>query len=164
MSYDAAVHAAARALTGDPSVVAESLGARMSRLAAQQRFEEAAHVRDRLSALHGAVRRHRLVEALRDARRCEVRRGDITWVIDHARLVDVVVAGSAGQSLPVAAPAAAEPGRPLGRHQIDEALCLAREFDKLADQIDVVACTGSWTFPIDVTPSMSGTAMSEATS
>ena len=128
----------------------------MSRLAAQQRFEEAAHVRDRLSALHGAVRRHRLVEALREARRCEVRRGDVTWVIDQARLVDVVVAGSAGQSLPVAAPAAAESGRPLGRHQIDEALCLAREFDKLADQVDVVACSGTWSFPIDVTPSMSG--------
>ena len=155
-SYDGAVRAAERALTGDPSVVAEALGERMSRLAAQQRFEEAAHVRDRVTALHGAVRRHRLVEALRDARRCEVRRGDITWVIDQARLVDVVVAGSAGQSLPVAAPAAAESGRPLGRHQIDEALCLAREFDKLADQVDVVACSGTWSFPLDVTSSTAG--------
>jgi DNA polymerase-3 subunit epsilon len=155
MSYDAAVRTAAQTLGGDPSVVAEALEMKMSRLAAQQRFEEAAHVRDRLGALHGAVRRHRLVEALRGARRCEVRRGDVTWVIDRARLVDVVVAGSAGQSLPVAAPAAVDSDRPLGRQQIDEALCLARHFDKLASQVDVVACTGTWSFPIDVSPTPS---------
>jgi DNA polymerase-3 subunit epsilon len=131
-------------------VVTEALEARMSRLAAQQRFEEAAHVRDRLSALHGAARRHRLVEALRDAQRCEVRSGDITWIIDRARLVDVAVCGSAGQALPIAPPAAAEPDQPLGRQQIDEALCLARHFDKLADQVDVVACTGIWSFPVDL--------------
>jgi DNA polymerase-3 subunit epsilon len=154
-SYDSAVRTAAHALAGDPGVIDEALTAKMSRLAAQQRFEEAAHVRDRLSALHGALRRHRLVEALRGAQRCEIRRGDVTWIIDRARLIDVVVAGSAGQSLPVAAPAAVESDRPLGRQQIDEALCLARHFDKLADQVDIVACTGSWTFPIDVssTPS-----------
>ena len=154
-SYDSAVRTAAHTLAGDPAVVAEALGAKMSRLAAQQRFEEAAHVRDRLSALHGAVRRHRLVEALRGAQRCEIRRGDVTWIIDRARLIDVVVAGSAGHSLPVAAPAAVESDRPLGRQQIDEALCLARHFDKHSEQVDIVACTGSWTFPIDVssTPS-----------
>ncbi len=151
-SYDAAVRTAAQTLGGDPSVVAEALVMKMSRLAAQQRFEEAAHVRDRLGALQGAVRRHRLVETLREARRCEVRSGDVTWVIDRARLVDVVVAGSAGQSLPVAAPAAVDADRPLGRQQIDEALCLARHFDKVAGQVDVVACTGTWAFPIDVSP------------
>jgi DNA polymerase-3 subunit epsilon len=149
-SYEGAVRTATQTLRGDPSFVTEMLAAKMSRLAAQQRFEEAAHVRDRLGALHGAVRRHRLVEALRDARRCEIRRGDVTWVVDRARLVDVVVAGSAGQSLPVAAPAAVEADRPLGRQQIDEALCLARHFDKVAGQVDVVACTGTWSFPIDV--------------
>ncbi|HEX4984277.1 MAG TPA: DEDD exonuclease domain-containing protein [Ilumatobacteraceae bacterium] len=149
-SYDSAVRTAANALTGDPSVIDEALAAKMSRLAAQQRFEEAANVRDRLSALHGALRRHRLVAALRKAQRCEVRRGDVTWIVDRARLIDVVVAGSAGQSLPVAAPAAVESDRPLGRQQIDEALCLARHFDKLAGEVDIVACTGSWTFPIDV--------------
>lgn len=82
--------------------------------------------------------------------RCEVRCGDVTWIIDRARLVDVVVRGSPGRSLPVAAPAAAESGRPLGRRQIDEALCLARHLDKLAHRVDVVACTGTWAFPIDV--------------
>jgi DNA polymerase-3 subunit epsilon len=149
-SYASAVRTAAITLAGDPSVITEALGAKMARLAAQQRFEEAAQVRDRLSALHGAVRRHRLVEALRDAQRCEVRRGNVTWIIDRASLVDVVVAGTAGQSLPIAAPTAVESDRPLGRQHIDEALCLARHFDKHADQVDVVACTGQWAFPIDV--------------
>ena len=74
----------------------------------------------------------------------------MTWIIDRASLVDVVVAGTAGQSLPIAAPPAVESERPLGRQHIDEALCLARHFDKHADQVEVVACTGQWTFPIDV--------------
>jgi DNA polymerase-3 subunit epsilon len=163
-SYAGAVRTAAITLGGDPSAITEALSAKMARLAAQQRFEEAAQVRDRLSALHGAVRRHRLVEALRGAQRCEVRRGGVTWIIDRARLVDVVVAGSAGQSLPVAPPAAVEPDRPLGRQHIDEALCLARHFDKHAGQVDVVACTGRWTFPIDVPESVPAVARSTAPS
>ncbi|MGH9134956.1 MAG: DEDD exonuclease domain-containing protein [Ilumatobacteraceae bacterium] len=151
-SYRDAVEAATRVFAGDPSSVSELLTAKMARLATQQRFEDAAQVRDRMSAMQGAVRRARLVEALRRARRCDIRRGDITWIVDDARLVDVVVAGSSGRALPLAPPAPAEPGRPLGRRQIDEALCLARYFEKNADRIDVVRCTGAWAFPIDVTP------------
>jgi len=98
----------------------------METLAVAQRYEEAALTRDRRSALRGAVERTRQMGALLDRGRFDVTRGDITWVVDHARLVDVRVAGSAGGALPAVAPPAPTIGRPLPRVLADEALILAR--------------------------------------
>lgn len=152
--YAAAVDGARRAMTGNPSTVVAHLTGRMAELAAAQRYEEAAMVRDRLSALLGAVRRDRLVAALLAAGRCTVRRGDATWVVDAARLVDVTIAGTAGRALPVDPPPAPEPGRPLSRAQIDEALCLARSFDQRADSLEVLTCSGTWQFPVSASDAL----------
>ena len=146
--YDRAVAAAERVFRGDASVITQQLMGRLAQLAASQRYEEAAMVRDRLSALLSAVRRHQLVEALRAAERCVVRRGDTTWVIDGARLTDTSIAGEVGRALPVDPPAAPADGRPLDRRLIDEALCLAKYFDKHADRVDVAHCSGEWRFPV----------------
>ncbi|HEY5663657.1 MAG TPA: DEDD exonuclease domain-containing protein [Ilumatobacter sp.] len=146
--YDAAVVAAADALVGDTSAVTVHLAERMSVLAAAQRFEEAAVVRDRLSALLGAARRQRLVDALRAADRCVVRRGATTWVIDRARLIDTAIVGRVGRSLPVDPAEAPAAGRPLARDSIDEALCLAKYFDRHAAEIEVLECSGRWSFPV----------------
>lgn len=146
-SYDRAVEATVRAFRGDASAIAEHLTTRMAELAAAQRFEEAALVRDRLSALLGAVRRAQLVAAVRAAGRCTVRHGDRTWVIDGGRLVDAVVAGEVSRALPVAPPDPPVDEQPLSRRHIDEALLLAKHFDKHAARIHVVDCTGEWRFP-----------------
>jgi len=146
--YDAAVDLAVRALCGDPTQITERLTGRMSQLAATQRFEEAAMVRDRLAALLTAVRRHQLVAALRAADRCVVRRRDTTWVVDQARLIDTSISGEIGRALPVDPPDAPCDGQPVSRRQIDEALCLAKYFDKHAGRIEVVECSGEWNFPI----------------
>lgn len=124
--YDEAVAAAAAAMTGSPDHVVERLTERMQALAAQQRFEEAAVARDRLSALEGAITRTRQMERLVARGRFEASRGDITWVVDGARLVDVRVAGSTAGALPAPPPPAPTPGRPLPRLLADEALLLAR--------------------------------------
>lgn len=150
-TYDAAVDAARQAMSGRPSIVVEQLTARMGQLAATQRYEEAALVRDRLSALLGAIKRHQLVVALRDADRLVVRRNGVTWVVDQARLVDVTMSGEVGRSLPVDPPEPPPPGRPLRRHHIDEAICLAKFFDQHAGRIEVVSCSGVWRFPIVAT-------------
>jgi DNA polymerase-3 subunit epsilon len=159
-TYQAAVSAARQAFDGRPSVVVDQLSARMFALAAKHRFEEAAMVRDRLQALQSALRRQQLVQALRSAGRCEVRRGGTTWVIDDARLVDVSVADAVGRALPGAPPDVARPGMPLAAHQIDEALCLARYFDKHAGRLEVKGCTGMWQFPLPAAtgPSLARTA------
>ncbi len=152
-SYDASVRTAAAALEGRPTVVVERLTARMAELAASQRFEEAAMVRDRLGALLRAARRHQLVEAVRAAGRVEVRRlgrnGATTWVVDAARLTDASVTGEVGRALPVDPPDPPEHGRPLAPHQVDEALCLATFLDQHAAQLEVLACSGAWSFPVE---------------
>ena len=147
--YDAAVAAARRAFEGDAASITEHLTARMSELAFGQRFEEAAMARDRLAALLGAVRRQQLTNSLRDAGRCTVRRGDHTWVIDQGRLVDASVAGSAGRALPIDPPPPPEPGRPLTRHHVDEALVLAKYVDRYSARIEIVECEGDWRFPVE---------------
>jgi DNA polymerase-3 subunit epsilon len=113
-------------MTGAPGEVATRLDDRMRTLAAAQRFEEAAMARDRLSALEGAVKRTRQMEGLLARGRFECTDGEVTWIVDHARLVDVRVAGSTAGALPAAPPAMPEPGRPLPRLLADEALVLAR--------------------------------------
>lgn len=124
--YDDAVAAAAGAMAGSTGGVVEALTARMTTLAAAQRYEEAALTRDRLSALQGAVLRTQQMERLLARGRFDVTRGDVTWIIDHARLIDVRVAGSLAGALPVSPPPAPSPGRPLPRTLADEALVLAR--------------------------------------
>jgi DNA polymerase-3 subunit epsilon len=125
-AYDAAVAVAVAAMTGTGDGVERRLAERMETLAVAQRYEEAALTRDRLSALRGAVERTRQMGGLLERGRFDVTRGDITWVVDRARLVDVRVAGSAGGALPAAAPPAPTIGRPLPRTLADEALVLAR--------------------------------------
>jgi DNA polymerase-3 subunit epsilon len=147
-SYGAAVEAARRAFEGDPTLVADRLYTKMGELAAAQRFEEAALVRDRLSALLGAVRRDQLLATLRRAQRLVVRRGDATWVIDQARLVDVSIDGMLSRSLPVDPPEPAADGRPITRQHVDEAMCLARYLDQHAARLEVVSCSGAWGFPV----------------
>lgn len=147
-TYRAAVAAAVSAFAGRPSVVVDQLSSRMYQLAAQLRFEEAALVRDRMQALDNALQRQQLVVALRAAGRCEVRKNGTTWIVDDARLVDVAVDGEVGRALPMQPPDAAPLSSPLTRHHIDEALCLAKFFQKHADRLVITSCSGVWQFPI----------------
>ncbi|MDW3213424.1 MAG: DEDD exonuclease domain-containing protein [Ilumatobacteraceae bacterium] len=150
-TYQAAVATVLRVFDGDPEPVRRRLTGRMADLAAAQRFEEAALVRDRLAALLAAVHRGRLLAALLDSGRCTVRRGDVSWVIDGGRLVDVTIAGEIGRALPVDPPEPPTPGRPLRRQHVDEALCLAKYLDKHAARLEITGCTGTWRFPVDST-------------
>jgi DNA polymerase-3 subunit epsilon len=153
--YARAVEHATAALTGEPHQVVELLHDKMMQLARQQRFEEAASVRDRVTALVGAAKRFHLVDALRHAERAEVTYGEMTWTIEQGQLVDAVKSGSVSKALPVA-PAEASGSGVLSRHQIDEALCLARFCDKRAAQL-TVRCSGDWRFPIsDRLPQLPG--------
>jgi DNA polymerase III subunit epsilon len=150
-AYDRAVDATVRSFRGDAAGVTEHLVGRMSELAAAQRFEEAAMVRDRLRALLGAVRRQQLVESVRALDRCVVRRDGTSWVIDRARLVDVTIDGAVGRALPVGPPDPVDRDRPMTRHTVDEALVLAKYLDRHADRIEVLECSGTWSFPLLVT-------------
>ena len=145
--YAAAVTLAERAIGGDPDHVVSRLRERMARLAAQQRFEEAAMARDRLSALLGAVRRTQLYSALADLGPAEITDGDTTWIVADGALVDTRTATTLTSALPLGALASIDCGRPVPREHADEALCLAKFFDQHAERLQV-SCAGSWRFPI----------------
>jgi len=129
-TYADAVSAAADAMTGSPSPVVETLTARMDTLAAAQRFEEAATVRDRISAFEGAVKRTLMMNRLLGRGRFEFTDGNVTWIVDRARLVDVRVAGSTAGALPAPPPDPPPPGHPVPRLLADEALVLARRLSR----------------------------------
>ncbi len=153
--YEAAVTRAARTLSGDAGDVVSDLQRRMELLAAAQRFEEAAFVRDRTSALTGALRRQALVQALFDGGRVEIEDGRSRWVIEQARLLTVDTATLPGVVDPPPAPAAGV----LPRVWTDEALCLARYFDRHAHRL-TVKTTGSWNFPVPPGPELTTIALS----
>ena len=145
--YARVVETARRAMTGDPGIVVDRLHDKMHSLAIKQRFEEAAAVRDRLQALLEAVKRHRLVETLRSADRAQITIEGTTWIVEHARLIDVTKDGLATRALPAEPPDAVPLGTPLGREMIDEALVLAKFFEKHADSA-TATCSGDWDFPV----------------
>ena len=151
--YAASVALATRAMAGDPSFVVERLRERMSTLAGQQRYEEAAISRDRLSALLGAIRRTQLFAALAALGRAEITHGDTTWIVADGTLVDTRTATTLTAALPTSPLGTVEVGRPTPREHADEALCLAKFFDKHAYRL-TVSCDGAWTFPIAQTESI----------
>ena len=145
--YAAAVQMAERAMTGDPIFTVDALRDRMTRLAHQQRFEEAAMTRDRLSALLGAVRRTSLLRALGELGSAEITLDTTTWLIADGHLVDVRTDSTLTAALPVQSLGTVEPGTPVAREHVDEALCLAKYFDRHAARLSV-STTGTWSFPI----------------
>ncbi len=147
--YASAVELCARAFGGDPAYLVERLRDRMRSLAGQQRFEEAATTRDRLSALLGAVRRTQLLDALASTLNAEVTHGDTTWILSEGHLVDTRTNTALTSALPVGPLGSIVVGQPVPREHADEALCLAKFFDKHAARLDVV-CAGVWRFPINM--------------
>ncbi len=145
--YAASVALAVRAMEGDPAFVVDRLRDRMTKLAGQQRFEEAAMSRDRLSALLGAIRRTQLFATLAHLGRAEITHGDTTWIIADGALVDTRTATTLTAALPTGPLDKIELGRPVPREHADEALCLAKFFDKHANRL-TVTCDGHWRFPI----------------
>jgi DNA polymerase-3 subunit epsilon len=84
--YRSIVDQAVIGLRRDPELLLAPLERRMVELAAEQRFEEAADVRDRAAALARALRRQRQVEALTDAGRIVITVGDAVAELDAGRL------------------------------------------------------------------------------
>lgn len=130
--YSAVVAPVARALEGDPGCVLEVLGERLERLAAEERFEEAAALRDRVAALVGAVRAARAARALAAAGRLVIDVGGT-----GVTLRDGFVEAVGGRALPV--PPDGHPDEP---RQI--AAWLARN----AARVRVIACDGSYALPV----------------
>ena len=140
-------------LTGDPSILLEPLRARMAALAAAERYEEAADVRDRAAALARALARQRQLDGLRRAGRVEIE------VADPARRVVLsggrLAAGPGQLALDDDADLAAsgaDPHGPLPRHLVDELSCVASWLEAEARRVRLVHCEAPWAVPLPRLP------------
>lgn len=146
--YAGAVDTVVRGLTTDPAVLLDPLHDRIASLANERRYEEAALTRDRAAALAGALKRHRLVEQLRQAGRTELSIGSVVFHLDHGRLDDVMADGQLLGGLPEP-PAELSPlEAPLPRHCLDEVLLIARQIDADAHKVRLHHCDGVWSWPL----------------
>jgi DNA polymerase-3 subunit epsilon len=141
----------------DPRPLLRPLAARMRALADDERFEDAAVVRDLAGALARAVDQQRRTDALRRAGRMRLRWRGIVLHVEHGRLcVDVdprVLAGlrgtAAAASVAVSQGAADEPaaGGPLPRWLVDEVVCLATWLERQASHVRVEHADAGWAGP-----------------
>ncbi|MGA0395602.1 MAG: DEDD exonuclease domain-containing protein [Ilumatobacteraceae bacterium] len=137
-AHASAVEGVALAMQGESEHVIDALSERMRSLAAQQRFEEAASVRDRLSSLLSATTTARLVDAVTSAGRARFTLAGIDHKIDQG-LVDLDHLGV------------------IHRFDTSEAdtdaerLLVARMIQRAAAQsrtISNVESSGQWRFPL----------------
>jgi len=157
-----------RGLLHEPALLLGPLEQKMHALAAAERFEEAAEMRDRASALTAALRRQRRFDSLRWAGRVVVELGGRSRAeLDHGRLVGAWTITRHGITpLPLsldldsAAPASgapghdlSAPGQPVPKAMADELACVAAWLDKEAGRIRVVHSDRGLASPYPALPS-----------
>ncbi len=128
----------ARAMTTDPQMVLDPLAERMRTMAASERFEEAATVRDRAGAFAAAIAQQRRLQMVRDAGRLQVETAAGHRItIDHARQQCT---------------SANQPDVPDQIESLDEALCVARWLDRNAQAVRVIDVEGRLCSPLPALP------------
>ncbi len=155
-SYSAVVEAACAIFDGDVRAVVTAAEARLSRLVAQQRFEEAATVHRRLETFHYGIRRSHRVRTLAACPQVVAARprGD-GWeihVLRYGRLAGAVVSGRGENPRAVAEAAAASaqsvapPVSPLPAATIEETERIADWLE--SDGVRVIEIDGDWSWPL----------------
>ncbi|HWI02312.1 MAG TPA: exonuclease domain-containing protein, partial [Acidimicrobiales bacterium] len=134
-----------RGLTGDPSILLDPLRARMAALAATERYEEAADMRDRAAALSRALTRQRQFDALRRAGRVVIEVADDVprrVVLRSGRLVTET------DQLSLEPDGDPGPDLPLPRHLVDELTCVVSWLDAEARSVRLLHCEEPWSVPV----------------
>lgn len=125
--YAPAVETIRRGMADSPDLVLEPLARRMSRLAAEQRYEEAAALRDRHRALARALERRRAWQALQTAGVLEVQGGDGEHVVlARGKLLGAWKAGSNPPLVPMPDDSSTPPPVPPDVMMAEEAHLLWR--------------------------------------
>ncbi len=140
--YAALVATVQRVVTDDPQFVVDQLAARMSELAGQRRFEEAALVRDRAQAFAQAVVRQRRVDRLRRAGEVRLDLGTTQVRIVGGVLQSYATDGQLELPLDVGPPVVGD-GSAVEREAVDEMLVLARAVERRRPPT-LMWCDGVW--------------------
>jgi DNA polymerase-3 subunit epsilon len=148
-TYAGIVREVVRGLTAEPAALLDPLDRRMRDLAAAERFEEAAEMRDRASALAAAIARQRRLDGLRRAGRLVLDLpGEVAVELDGGRLVGTW----SPDQLPLTTLDVHDAAAPLPRSAADEVACIAAWLDKEAHRVRVVSCDGELASPIRRVP------------
>lgn len=146
--YATVVRRTLDALQGRPEIVLEPLAERMRLLAAQERFEEAATVRDRAEAFARVVRRQRRVDSLRRSGRLRIQMADgggaelvggrlvTSWTAHDAQPRLVLLEGDVAES-----------------PDDDELTCVGAWLDAEAGRLRIDTCDGLLSSPATRVPS-----------
>jgi len=143
--YARVVERAVRGLTIEPELLLAPLRERLAALAAEERFEEAADVRDRAEALSSALRRQRRFELLRRAGRVRLRLPDGSGAeLEAGRLLQAWAPGEEPDTHPGGAARLdlEQPLPPLDRQLVDELNCVASWLDRSAHELVIAHCEG----------------------
>ncbi len=130
--------------TDEPDLLLGPLRDRITRLAAAERFEQAAEVRDRAATLAAGLHRIRRLEAWRRARRVVVSRADGAGAeIVHGRLHRAWAPGDA--PVDPAGPVGSTvepPDGPIPREEVYERLCVVTELERARSPWRIVHVDG----------------------
>ena len=156
--YAELVEQVRRGLGSEPALLLEPLETRMRKLAADERFEEAAATRERLANLSRAISRKRLVEQLRAARSLVVDGAEGRLELRYGRLMlhDGPGGDAPGSGVELGAPqlvAPPDPELPPARDEIDELLVTARHLGNAADSLHLELAAGTYASALPIVPS-----------
>jgi DNA polymerase-3 subunit epsilon len=155
-------------LTDSPSALFALLHDRITSLAAAQRFEEAADMRDRTQALVHALNRQRRCDQLRSAGSVSIRSGEIIYDIESGVLVSTrhenqlfspialqhsKVLRGVIDFLHPHEPERADDG-PMSRDVFDEVMCIARFLEDESTHPVLEDCSGHWASPVQSVPEL----------
>jgi DNA polymerase-3 subunit epsilon len=160
--YGEIVQSVVRGLTTEPDVLLDPLRTRMDFLAGEERFEEAADVRERASSLAAALQRQRRISALVRAGRLVLEvRGQGGAELSNGLLVRAWSKNTTDQpTLFDGADPWAQlsngtlcPDRPIPRHLADELSCVASWLDERAQRVRIVHCDDGLASRLPLVPS-----------
>ncbi|MCU1345679.1 MAG: exonuclease, polymerase epsilon subunit family [Acidimicrobiia bacterium] len=142
--YAPVVAEVVHALTVNPALLVKRLQDRMLDLAAVERYEEAANVRDRAAALSRSLERQRRLDSVRHA-------GRVVMELDGGHRIELhngVLRSLA--LLPVEAPPMEGP---LARDLADELAVVSAWLRDHRGEVRIVSCDGALAFPLEALPS-----------
>ncbi len=151
--YTRIVETLVEGITVRPSALLLPLEQRIGELAAEERYEEAADVRDRAEALSALLQRQRRYDRLRRAGHVRLRVGTAWAELDDGLLTACGAIGDTPSLLDLTQPedAPIDVRVPLAaptRSQADELLCIAQWLDKNASRVELDAVTGVLAEPL----------------
>ena len=154
--YAAIVARAVAGLTSRPDLLIDPLADRMRQLAAEERFEEAADLRDRTAALAGALDRQHRLRRLRESGRLRVRVQDHGGAEFQDGLLVHAWCGEPDGDLALRFSPAADdrpvPGEPIPRDLADELHCVATWLDGKSHRLRLEHCDGTLADPLTRIP------------